>query len=577
VLLGAETARVFCHCILQDVVKEIHWAHLAFSQGGDRLAAVGGFPDHVLEIWAVPGTGGSTGTGSTVLAASHGADTSRAGEGAEPGTEALTCLARVAMGPRLVALPPVFFPLNQNVVLVAGHGAARLIVLQPMLNGHVVHESDVDVSLLSEGEDLCSTAWAPDGTALLGTTLGRILAVPGAAPAAVPDPAWGQTGGGGVDGVRTAGGGHTAVQLYAPAAYEDAARAAAQAVASGTSAATDLPSPKKLGIQRSGLGAGVSALNQQQSQGSRLGAAGRMGSGIMRSESPQQVGGRGCSSSGVQLSSASAALAAGTLPLSPEGRSMLSQMSRRARRLAPSTTINGRGDRGPEGALPAVPPTAVVAIFVIQSHVVAVLAGGEPRASVTDQGLTLSPGDMAPSTPAQLLWLCDPSAHGGKHAHMAPPAHQSGPALKVAAVSDLPTSGAISAALCPSLASIILTSRNGDLVRADLSLTSSVAASSPHPHSWGASGSPLQRKSAFMGSGGEEGACDDDDVREGGHKVDQGTGEGVSSPPVQLTARKLGSYHAGRITGVVMLQREVGHHSLLTGVSAVLCRFTYGN
>jgi hypothetical protein len=116
---------------------------------------------------------------------------------------------------------------------------------------------------------------------------------------------------------------------------------------------------------------------------------------------------------------------------------------------------------------------------------------------------------------------------------------------------------------------MILTSRNGDLVRADLLVAASASTASPYPshmpyagHSWGSSASPLHRKGAALMGTEVDGVGGDDDVREGGQKVDQGPNDSTLFPTVKMTARKLGSYHAGRITGVVMLQREVGSPEL---------------
>lgn len=49
-------------------------------------------------------------------------------------------MARVRLGPRLVDLPPCFFPFNPNVVALAGRLAVRIVALEPLLSGLVVHQ-----------------------------------------------------------------------------------------------------------------------------------------------------------------------------------------------------------------------------------------------------------------------------------------------------------------------------------------------------------------------------------------------------------------------------------------------------
>lgn len=57
----------------------------------------------------------------------------------------------------------------------------------------LLSQSDVDLSALDldHEETVTSVAWSPHGALLLGTSLGRVLAVPRAAPAAIIEPGWG--------------------------------------------------------------------------------------------------------------------------------------------------------------------------------------------------------------------------------------------------------------------------------------------------------------------------------------------------------------------------------------------------
>jgi hypothetical protein len=72
------------------------------------------------------------------------------------GEGGLNCLARVPLGPRLAGLAPVFFPLSSRVVAVAGPGAARIVALQPMLSGHIVHQ-------VGDSRLLCGTCGGAQG------------------------------------------------------------------------------------------------------------------------------------------------------------------------------------------------------------------------------------------------------------------------------------------------------------------------------------------------------------------------------------------------------------------------------
>lgn len=52
-------------------------------------------------------------------------------------------------------------------------------------------QADVDLSILGVSESLTTYCWTPNGTLLLGTSEGRVLAVAGAAPSALPGQGWG--------------------------------------------------------------------------------------------------------------------------------------------------------------------------------------------------------------------------------------------------------------------------------------------------------------------------------------------------------------------------------------------------
>ena len=52
-------------------------------------------------------------------------------------------------------------------------------------------QTDIDLSVLGVSESLTAYCWAPNGTLLLGTSDGRVLAVADAAPSALPGQGWG--------------------------------------------------------------------------------------------------------------------------------------------------------------------------------------------------------------------------------------------------------------------------------------------------------------------------------------------------------------------------------------------------
>ena len=126
-------------------------------------------------------SGGQNSARSNAAGAGAGAPLSARGgaKGIETSALGPKSVARVKLGPRLAGLPPAFFPLNSNVLAVAGPSAARLIMLEPILAGHVLRQSDIDLSVLRDGEALTTLSWAASGALLLGTTAGRVLTVPG--------------------------------------------------------------------------------------------------------------------------------------------------------------------------------------------------------------------------------------------------------------------------------------------------------------------------------------------------------------------------------------------------------------
>ncbi|KAL6749649.1 hypothetical protein V8C86DRAFT_2840155, partial [Haematococcus lacustris] len=216
--------------------KDSQFVHLALSYDGTCLAATTSFPEHSLEWWRLPEL-------------APGGSSSPAGPPSQPAVwppappeqclafehSSLRCVARCALGPHLLGLPPVFFPLNPLVIAVAGSSAAQLLVLKPVLQGHLVLQSDVDVSVLGDGEALTCLAWLPDGSLLLGTSLGRVLHVRAAAPPAVPPPSYG-----------TGAAPHTACVVFTPPDFTAAAAAAVGARVRATAPATPATSPTAL-------------------------------------------------------------------------------------------------------------------------------------------------------------------------------------------------------------------------------------------------------------------------------------------------------------------------------------------
>jgi hypothetical protein len=94
-----------------------------------------------------------------------------------------------------------------QVLAVAGPTGLRIVWCEPVAGGLLVRQSDVDLTMLSSGEELSVFAWTPSGALLLGTTASRLLLVPSAAPPAVPAAGWGSA----------PGGGHAAEWLYGSA------------------------------------------------------------------------------------------------------------------------------------------------------------------------------------------------------------------------------------------------------------------------------------------------------------------------------------------------------------------------
>ncbi|KAG2484149.1 hypothetical protein HYH03_017030 [Edaphochlamys debaryana] len=167
--------------------KHLEFATLAFNADGTRLLTIGGLPDNQLDVWDVDSKDSLI---RVPLPDSLGPGMPLAG-GLAPGS---------------APIDPAFFPINSDVFAVAGPAAARVIWAEPMCGSYVVRQSEVELSLLAEGERLTSLAWTPNGTLLLGTSAGRLLGVRGAAPPAVPVTGW---------GVQPSGG-HVAELLYGP-------------------------------------------------------------------------------------------------------------------------------------------------------------------------------------------------------------------------------------------------------------------------------------------------------------------------------------------------------------------------
>ena len=74
-------------------------------------------------------------------------------------------------------------------------------------------QADVDLTELRSDERLTSFRWTPNGTLLLGTNGGRLLAVQGAAPVGLPGQNWGPVGAPGV---------LSAVELLSPEGLREA-------------------------------------------------------------------------------------------------------------------------------------------------------------------------------------------------------------------------------------------------------------------------------------------------------------------------------------------------------------------
>ncbi|GIM14160.1 hypothetical protein Vretimale_17167, partial [Volvox reticuliferus] len=154
--------------------RHSEFLQLVFDVEGTRLASLGAPPDNQLDVWDV---------------------------------DLKESLLRVQLPDSLTGLEPAFFPLNSEVLAVGGPDAVRLLWDEPLGGARIVRQSDVDLAVLAEGEQLNCFAWTPNGTLLLGTTAGRVLGIKGAAPPAIPTGSWGEN----------PGGGHAAELLYGPA------------------------------------------------------------------------------------------------------------------------------------------------------------------------------------------------------------------------------------------------------------------------------------------------------------------------------------------------------------------------
>ncbi|GLC61400.1 hypothetical protein PLESTB_001752600, partial [Pleodorina starrii] len=159
--------------VLDGGVRQVEFAQLVFDAEGTRLVSLGGAPDNQLDVWDV---------------------------------DLKESLVRLLLPDNLTGLEPVFFPLNAGVLAVGGPDAVRLVWAESLGGARVVRQSDVELAVMVEGEQLNCMAWTPNGTLLLGTNAGRVLGVPGAAPPAIPATGWGDR----------PGGGHAAVLLHGP-------------------------------------------------------------------------------------------------------------------------------------------------------------------------------------------------------------------------------------------------------------------------------------------------------------------------------------------------------------------------
>lgn len=183
---------------IKDTSRPPEYAALAFSADGVRLLSVGVGPEHLLDVWDV---------------------------------DAKECLIRVPLEDGLLGVAAEFFPLNPDVLVVAGPAAVRLIwaerVVLPGAPGGaaaLVRQSEVELTgAVAEGDSLTSLCWTPNGALLLGTALGTILMVPSAAPPALPAEGWGEH----------PGGGHVAQVLYKPVAGQTEQPRASDQEASG--------------------------------------------------------------------------------------------------------------------------------------------------------------------------------------------------------------------------------------------------------------------------------------------------------------------------------------------------------
>ncbi|EFJ48324.1 hypothetical protein VOLCADRAFT_104805 [Volvox carteri f. nagariensis] len=139
--------------------RHMEFLQLVFDADGTRLASLGGGPDNQLDVWDV---------------------------------DMKESLLRVPLPDSLTGFEPAFFPLNSAVLALGGPDAVRLLWDEPLAGARVVRQSDVDLSVMVEGEQLNC----------------MVLGVRGAAPPAIPTSSWGES----------PGGGHAAEVLYGTAA-----------------------------------------------------------------------------------------------------------------------------------------------------------------------------------------------------------------------------------------------------------------------------------------------------------------------------------------------------------------------
>ncbi|KAF5836201.1 hypothetical protein DUNSADRAFT_6267 [Dunaliella salina] len=177
-IASATTLRPYC-TIKDSQQQRAPWVHLALSHDGKHLASIGSYPDHVLDVWDLPEPPAPLKLGAKP-------------DPSDPATLSARLVASATLGPRLAQLPPTFFPLNKSVLAVGGPEAVRLLFFDASVADNcLVRQSAVDLSALSEGHQVTAMGWTPAGALMLGTSGGKVMLVPGAAPCGLADADWG--------------------------------------------------------------------------------------------------------------------------------------------------------------------------------------------------------------------------------------------------------------------------------------------------------------------------------------------------------------------------------------------------